>query len=184
MKKSRLGKVGKAILSALLDEGAFFVTEVLPNSAHLIPTARKIFNRDDSYRKNYNRAQTISRLIDNSYVRVISKDGKYKLELTNEGLRALGRHRSTHRTPRKWDGKWRIVSFDVYEKARQRRDQFRRELKEYGFVQLHKSLWVYPYDCEVFIELLRTDMHFGRNIQYILADRISNDIALKKHFKL
>lgn len=47
----------------------------------------------------------------------------------------------------KWDGKWRIVSFDIPEKRRSVRDLLRHYLKNWGFEQWQKSLWVSKKDC-------------------------------------
>ena len=44
-----------------------------------------------------------------------------------------------------WDGKWRIIIFDVPEKLRGKRDLLRQELIGFGFKQLQKSVWAYPY---------------------------------------
>lgn len=41
-----------------------------------------------------------------------------------------------------WDGKWRIVIFDIPEERRIIRNLFRRNLKKWGFKQLQKSVWI------------------------------------------
>ena len=41
-----------------------------------------------------------------------------------------------------WDGKWRIVIFDIPEQKRLIRDLFRRNLKKWGFKHLQKSVWI------------------------------------------
>ncbi len=86
--------------------------------------------------------------------------------------------------PKKWDGLWRIVMFDVYETNRTRRNALRNQLKEYGFVQLQKSVWLFPFPCDEFITLLKTDLRFNKNVRYIVAKRIDNDLIFKKYFKL
>lgn len=40
-----------------------------------------------------------------------------------------------------WDGKWRIVVFDIPEDKKVVRNLFRRKLKKWGFVQWQKSVW-------------------------------------------
>ncbi len=56
--------------------------------------------------------------------------------------------------PKRWDGKWRIIIFDVPEKLRGKRDLLRKELVGFGFMQLQKSVWAYPYSLpKEFIEL-------------------------------
>ena len=85
---------------------------------------------------------------------------------------------------RRWDGKWRILSFDISEKNRNNRNLLRGTLSKVGFVRLHHSAWVYPHNCEDFIQLLKLDFKFGRNVLYIVAEEIENDYWLRKHFGL
>lgn len=49
--------------------------------------------------------------------------------------------------PEHWDGKWRIVIFDVPEKKSKQRNDFRNKIRDFGFYQLQKSVWIYPHDC-------------------------------------
>src|SRR3989338_118105 len=58
--------------------------------------------------------------------------------------------------PKIWDGKWRIVIFDIPENERRRmRDAMRQKLQKIGFYQMQKSVWVFPYPCEKEIRLYR-----------------------------
>lgn len=45
----------------------------------------------------------------------------------------------------RWDGKWRMVLFDVPESKRRFRDYLRSLLKQLGFLQWQRSVWVSPY---------------------------------------
>ena len=47
----------------------------------------------------------------------------------------------------KWDGKWRIVIFDIPEKRRSARDLFRYNLKSWGFTSWQQSVWVTKKNC-------------------------------------
>ena len=46
-----------------------------------------------------------------------------------------------------WDGKWRIVVWDIPEKRRAARDLLRFKLKMLGFKLLQKSIWVCKKNC-------------------------------------
>ena len=46
-----------------------------------------------------------------------------------------------------WDGKWRIVVWDIPEKRRSARDLLRFKLKMLGFKLLQKSIWVSRKNC-------------------------------------
>ncbi|MDP3880845.1 MAG: hypothetical protein Q8Q32_01525 [bacterium] len=48
----------------------------------------------------------------------------------------------------KWDGKWRVVMFDIKKKNSSTRDIFRRKLHEMGMYPLQKSIFVFPYPCD------------------------------------
>jgi len=84
--------------------------------------------------------------------------------------------------PKRWDRKWRVVIFDIGEKQRRIRDQLRITLNKIGFVKLQKSVWVYPYDCEDFMMLLKANFELGRNLLYLVVDEIEDDQWLKKIF--
>lgn len=47
---------------------------------------------------------------------------------------------------KKWDGKWRVVVFDIKEMNRYLRDRLRDKLKELGFGMLQESVWITPHD--------------------------------------
>ncbi len=44
-----------------------------------------------------------------------------------------------------WDGKWRMVFFDIPEDKRQYRDYLRNTLKLIGFKKVQGSVWIYPH---------------------------------------
>jgi phenylacetic acid degradation operon negative regulatory protein len=46
----------------------------------------------------------------------------------------------------KWDGKWRLVIYDIPEKKRGKRNLFRMFIKELGFGKVKESCWISPYD--------------------------------------
>lgn len=47
----------------------------------------------------------------------------------------------------KWDGKWRLVIWDIPEKRRAARDLLRSRLKELGFRHWQKSVWATKKNC-------------------------------------
>lgn len=115
------------------------------------------------------------------------KDVNGKLSLTPKGKALLSRYQSqkiTIKKPKRWDGKWRIIAFDIWESRRLKRDILRRTLRNFGFIKLQASLWIYPYDCEEVIGLLRTDLKVFPAIQYMVVEKIDNDAWLRKHFNL
>ena len=87
--------------------------------------------------------------------------------------------------PAWWDGKWRILMFDIKEKRRRIRFQLRQLLQGAGFVRLQDSVWVHPYPCDEFVELVRTHLSSGvGELRSIVANALESDRQLRKHFRL
>lgn len=109
------------------------------------------------------------------------------LRLTNLGekrLRELERNDYYITRPKKWDKKWRVLIFDIKEKRKPLREKVRRTLLAIGFVRLQDSVWIYPYDCEDLITLLKADFRIGKDIIYLIVESIEYDRDLKKLFNL
>ena len=84
----------------------------------------------------------------------------------------------------KWDGKWRVLFFDVPEKQRKLRNFLRAELIDYGFEPLQKSVFVSPFRiAEDIIEVLEY-RGIERWIKFMVTDTIFGDEELRIKFKL
>ncbi len=86
--------------------------------------------------------------------------------------------------PANWDGKWRIVIFDIPDKKKLARDVLRRKLKELGFFRLQKSVFVYPYPCRKEIEVIKSAYEIWPYINLIEANKIDQEDELKGKFDL
>lgn len=109
------------------------------------------------------------------------------LRLTPAGertLRKLELEDYKLKKPRRWDHKWRVLIFDIDERRRGLREKIRRTLAIIGFERLQDSVWVYPYDCEDLITLLKADFHIGKDMLYLIVDSIENDRHLRHGFDL
>lgn len=86
--------------------------------------------------------------------------------------------------PKKWDGKWRIVMFDIPEKIRNARDALRHKLRELGFYELQKSVLVYPFECRDEIDFIAEVFNIRQHVRYGRLEHITNEAELIKHFDL
>jgi len=184
-KQRRRTQIGKIILGSIAVAGLVSVALLAPNVLQAIKTLEggKKRKKETHYRVQ----SALSRLVEDGSLRKMEKNNKFYFELTDKGRKKLGdlyQYQQLVKKPKKWDGKWRIVSFDIYEKRRGMRDKLRYTLKSIGFLQLHKSMWIYPYDCEDFLTLLKSDLSMGRNVLYIIADRVEADFKIRDHFGL
>ena len=74
--------------------------------------------------------------------------------------------------------------FDIPERRRGTREKIRATLITLGFIRLQDSVWVYPYDCEDLILILKADFKIGKDVLYIIADQIEYDAPLRTYFNL
>lgn len=84
----------------------------------------------------------------------------------------------------KWDGKWRIVLFDVPEKKRRHRDYLRNLIKSLGFRELQKSVWVSPYSIPDFLREILAEEKILFHTRMITTSSIDYDKDLKRLFNL
>lgn len=57
-------------------------------------------------------------------------------------------------------------------------------MQSFGFYRLQDSVWVYPYDCEDVIGLLKTNLGLGSAVLYMIVEKIENDRRLREHFEV
>ena len=88
------------------------------------------------------------------------------------------------KTPARWDGKWRLVLFDITEKKRLVRDVLRTKLRDLGFRELQKSVHIFPYHCKDEIDFLIEFFEVRPWVYLIEADTISNEARLISLFRL
>lgn len=90
-------------------------------------------------------AIAFKRLRENGLVELID-DEKLIYRLTDSGKdRALWIKIKMENEP--WDGKWRLIIWDIPEKRRIARDLLRYKLKVLGFNRLQKSVWATKKNC-------------------------------------
>jgi len=178
-KKTQRANVQKIILQSVAVAGILGVGLLAPNvigamgKLGLLPSKRQ------------------KEIIERSRTRLINRgllayqDGK--LRLTQKGekvLRVFELHEFRLKQPKRWDGKWRVLIFDIPERRKRVREQIRRTLIMIGFVRLQDSVWIYPYDCEDLLTLLKADFKVGRDMLYMVVDQLEYDVSLKVRFGL
>lgn len=88
--------------------------------------------------------------------------------------------------PKRWDAKWRLVSFDVPLDKTKERVRFTKQLKRLGFIQLQKGLWIHPFECEQEIDTIASQLNIQRYCMYMRVDHIEKqrDLKLRHAFHL
>lgn len=96
-------------------------------------------------RKNF--AATVKREIKTGDIEKIEKNGQVYLRLTSVGkIKIIRDFPLLFLAGKKWDGKWRVVIYDIAEVSKNIRENLRRKLHELGFGMIQKSVWVSPHD--------------------------------------
>ncbi len=115
-----------------------------------------------------------------------NSDGSYTITLTDKGkIRAITYNFWKMNIERKnWDGKWRIVVFDIPEKIRGGRDALRWKIKKLGFCELQKSVFVFPYECKNEINFVVEFFNLKGYTYYGVLESIDDDTYLRKFFGL
>lgn len=115
-----------------------------------------------------------------------NSDGSTTVVLTEAGEKKALRYKIEElKIPQqKWDGKWRLVVFDIPEKHKKAREALRDKLKDLDFYQLQKSVWVSPFDCKDIIDFIVEFFGVRFHVRYIEANFISNEAELKLRFNI
>lgn len=107
-----------------------------------------------------------------AYVRVELTQYEKKLESTGRSI------------PQKWDGRWRIIFFDIPESRRALRDHMRSLLKRLGCREFQRSMWIYPHKLPDFALQFLRDGQIRHYARVITTYDIDYDEDLRRYFKL
>ena len=142
-------------------------------------------------RKRYDKKKfydTFSRLRREGYLKIEKHNHQVYISLTEEGKKKAGRFQLNSlqiKKPKRWDGYWRIIIFDIIQPQRIKREALRGLLKQLELYPLQKSVWIHPYDCKDEVKLLRSFFGLSEDeLRIILAKDIGNDLGVRKYFKL
>ncbi len=126
--------------------------------------------------------KSFNNLKKNNYLKV----EKNKVILTNLGERLLKQNEIINKLSekrKKWDGKWRMVSFDIPNDLNQIRYTLRKILVSSGFLQIQKSVYIYPHSCREILDFLKENKEYNKFIVYSEISFSTKDKEWKKHFK-
>lgn len=122
-----------------------------------------------------------------------SSANRYKL--TEKGFKELILQFPVFRYLREnWDGKWRIISYEIPESKRKLRDKLRREMQGWGLGPWHRSFWITTHPIgetlkdlvsqkeeEKYIQTFEADHSFGD--REVLIEKVWNKTALDKKYR-
>jgi DNA-binding transcriptional regulator PaaX len=183
-KNQRIGNLKKKILLLLLAGLALGLTKSPKKHLWVLKQIPKEWEKENR--------QALQRAINSLYSSHLveekdNKDGTTTLVLNENGRKKALRFNIDKleiKKPTKWDGKWRIVMFDIPEKLKRLRDSLRLHFQEIGLIELQKSVLVYPYPCDREIEFILELYNARKHVRFVLVEKIDNELHLKKKFNL
>lgn len=171
--------IQEAILTTVEAVGVITLATVAPNATKLL----KSFGYDPVRRQKEIIKRAREKLVNDSLL--VYENGF--LRLTVKGKSELDKIKLRNwklDKPKKWDGRWRMLIFDIPEYRKNIRNKVRQTLMHIGFIRLQDSVWLYPYDCEDLVVLLKADFKIGKDLLYLIVDSIEDDKVFRKAFGL
>lgn len=175
----------KFVLMGLAVGGVAFGGAVIPGVLKILAEFNKLNGKEKKYDKK-EIGSAIQNLKRQKLVEIMADyEGKTKIKLTNKGKERLVEFSFDTleiKKPKKWDGKWRIVIFDIPERFKLAREVLREKIRELGLCQLQKSVWIHPFECEDEILFIAEAFEVEKYVEIITAEKLSHGNIIKKLF--
>lgn len=101
-------------------------------------------------------------------------EGKIILKLTDKGRQEVLIRKLLEED--KWDGRWRIVIFDIPENKRKLRKILRSKLREWAFKPWQKSVWIGKANVAVELRDFINEIGISEWVKVILSEDIGEEI--------
>lgn len=137
--------------------------------------------------RRYDRRQfynTVYNLKKRGLIRVKQEGLNKFVELTKKGELQILLAKAVIAKPHNWDGKWRLIAFDIPEAAKEKRNQLRRLLKQNQFLKLQASVYINPYPLNREAILYLKSSGLIDYLRIIKVEEMDSDEDLKKKFHL
>lgn len=148
----------KRALNAVLETiGSRGLSGVVVEAPSLLDALEQLEAFDDRYTLAERRA-LVANLRRQGLAEISHRDGKMVIQPSVKGVHRLQRAQlgALFVHPQKrWDGTWRMVSYDIPARHTKQRRLFTAELHRLGFTLVKDSTWFHPYPCfDVISELV------------------------------
>ena len=183
--------LSKKVLTGILLAGAIYIAASSPYfSIHLIKNIERELRKRKHLKEKY-KDKTFNNsfyyLKRKGYLNIEKKNKQIYISLTKKGEETAGKYLIDDleiKKPKKWDGKWRIVIFDIPNLTNIKRASLRGKLKQLGFYKLQHSVWTQPYYCQREMKTLKEFFGLNEKEFKLITGEIENDKSLRKIFNL
>ena len=128
--------------------------------------------------------QVVKRMQNSKLVEIKEENRISVIKITKNGKKKLLRYdiEQMQLDESSWDGKWRLIIYDVAKSRKAQSDAFRYLLKKLNILKLQKSVYLTPFKCEDEIEYLRNFFEIGNEVLILKVGSIENEVAYRKYF--
>lgn len=129
---------------------------------------------------------TADRLERKGLVKIEKSETGWVVKIADKGKTQFLKYQLEELKPKsiKWDGKWRLVFFDVAEPDKRKRDLLRRYLVKIGMERMQESVFISPYDVADEVKYLREVLEIPHGVKMGVLEWIENAEELKQIFGL
>lgn len=176
MKKETKRKFGEITLN-LLETIAVLSEHFLDSFLDQKALSRKLKHIGFTSERLFDRLRGLQR---SGYINLKSKKNLISIKLTKKGEIKLIENSKEN----KIDGRWRMLSFDIPEKLKNKRNALRSAIKRTGFKQVQKSLWACPYSRADEVKKIVDYYELNDYVAYFLVSKSDIDDYLEELFEL
>ncbi len=172
-------------LLTLLKFGAILsVALITPNALSIL---KPLLYKEKKWQHYYpsSLSKTVTKLWRKGLVEIRDTSSGSEVKLTEKGQLTVLKFNLEDlkiETPNKWDGKWRIVFFDISEKHKKARNFLERKLKSLNFYSMQESVFIHPFPCDKQIKFIREIIGVPHDVKYGVLDMVENGEDLKRIF--
>ena len=177
----------------LLGAGTFLAASIIFPSLPIV--AREVLKLYEDSRREKDRKewekfnlwrlrQVIKRMQSSKLVEMKEENGMSVIRITENGKRKLLKYdiEKMKLDERHWDGKWRLIVYDVAHAKKSQSELFRKAIRKLNLLKLQKSVYLTPFKCEDEIEYLRQVFGIGRETLILKVGQLENELAYKRYF--
>lgn len=182
---SKEGKITTKELVKLIALGSLIIGSLV---APELPRLVFLFDNKKKKQLYFNRRllnMQIKRLRARDVVSVSETDSQTIVTLTDKGREIVLKYNFDElqiERPEYWDGKWRMVIFDIPNEFKRERDVLREKLKLLGFYKLQESVFIFPFPCEREIKYLREYLGISEHVIFLTFKQLEGrDLKLTKN---
>jgi len=175
------GELVKEILKGLAMGGLIVASFALPN----LPQVFSFFGVK-SAKDRYRIKRAIQYLEKQKLIDFYEKGDGQIMEITEKGEKRILKYKIDEikiARPKKWDGYWRVIIFDIPERYKRARSALTRKLKEMEIYPLQKSVFACPFECRDEIDFIGEFFEVKKFIYYFTTKDLDDDY-LKRYYNL